>query len=451
MSRFTGVKLLVFIVVCLVLTGYLAFTIGNIRPSHLSFFHRDYILTANFDDVTGLNLGDSVKVAGVIVGKVTSISVVNGTNNGRGRARVSISVHKSVRLPSNTEASIRWRNLLGQRYLYLNPPDAAHAQPTVLRSGDHITNTVSVVDIGELFNRLGPIITVLDPGQINQFVDAVSGALSGNEQNLSQALDNLAAVTASLASHDDEIGRLVGNVNTVAATVSDRDAQIKTVLDNLIAISSTFSANTKIVDDAVTNLGTVSTNLDRLLSNNRTEIDQILANLNTVLGVVVGKLPTINAVLAGFPNASRALLALGEVGQFLALTAPCISVQLLPNVDAAIPCNTPLNNPGNVPPSGVAASIPPAANLSSTTAPAAPAVAAAASASAAASTPAAIGSPGTPATPGAPANAKASKASAAAAAAAAANAARAAGIQNYLTALATAASSPAGASTPGGP
>ena len=433
MSRFAGVKLLIFIVVCATFTVYLAFTIGNIRPSHLSFFHRDYTLTANFDDVTGLNAGDSVKVAGVVVGKVASLGVVNGANNGRGRARVSFSVHKSVRLPRNTEASIRWRNLLGQRYLYLNPPDAAHADPTVLRPGDHITNTVSVVDIGELFNRLGPIITVLDPTQINQFVDAVSGALSGNEQNLSQALDNLATVTASLASHDDEIGRLVGNVNTVAATVSDRDQQITTVLNNLVAISSTFSANTKIVDDAVTNLGTVSTNLDRLLSNNRTQIDQILANLNTVLGVVVGKLPTINAVLAGFPNASRALLALGNVGQFLALTAPCISVQLLPNVDAAIPCNTPLNNPGNVPPSGVAGSIPPAASLPPTTGPAAAATGAA--------------------TSGTPTHAKvtkATKASAAAAAAAAATASRAAGINNFLTALASAGSGPA-ATAPGGP
>jgi phospholipid/cholesterol/gamma-HCH transport system substrate-binding protein len=345
-TRFTGTKLVAFVTVCLALTVYLAFTIGNIRPSHLWFLHRDYSLSANFDDVTGLNAGDSVKVAGVIVGKVSSIKVVDGPNNGAGRAQVRFSVHKTVRLPNNTEASIRWRNLLGQRYLYLTPPDAAHAAPTVLRSGDRVVHTISVVDIGELFNRLGPIINVLDPGQINQFVDAVSGALSGNEQNLTQALDNLANVTASLATHDDAIGRLVGNVNTVAATVSNRDQEIKTVLDNLVAISSTFSSNTKIVDDAITNLGTVSTNLDRLLSANRAQIDRILTNLNTVLNVVVGRLPTINAILAGFPNASRSLLALGNVGQFLALTAPCLSVQLLPGIDAAIPCNTPLNNPG---------------------------------------------------------------------------------------------------------
>ncbi len=426
MSRFTGAKLLVFVAVCVAFTVYLAFTIGNIRFTHLGFFHRDYTLSANFDDVTGLNVGDSVKVAGVIVGKVSSLSVVDGPNNGTGRALVRFSVHKTLRLPQNTEASIRWRNLLGQRYLYLNPPDAAHADPTVLRSGDHIANTISVVDIGELFNRLGPIVNVLDPGQVNQFIDAVSGALSGNEQNLSQALDNLANVTASLASHDDAIGRLVSNVNTVAATVSNRDQEIKTVLDNLVAISSTFSANTKIVDDAVTNLGTVSTNLDRLLSNNRTQIDQILANLSTVLNVVVGRLPTINAILAGFPNASRSLLALGNVGQFLALIAPCVSVQLLPNVDASIPCNTPLNNPLT----GVVA-----ANAPPTTA------APAAKPAAAATNPAAIAAPaGTPApSHAAPARAAATTAHGAT------PAGHGAGVQNFLATLAA-----AGSGTPAG-
>jgi len=345
-NRFTGAKLAIFVGVCVTFTVYLAFTIGNIRPSHLWFLHKDYSLTANFDDVTGLNNGDSVKVAGVIVGKVDSIKVVDGPDTGSGRAQVRFSVYKSVRLPANTSASIRWRNLLGQRYLYLNPPAPGDAVPTVLRNGDHIADTTSVVDIGELFNELGPIITALNPDEVNQFIDAISGALLGNEQNLDQTLDNLATVTASVASHDAEIGRLVGNVNTVAATVSSRDQEITTVLDNLVAISQTFSSNTQIVDDAVTNLSEVSTNLNRLLNDNQTQISQILTNLGAVLNVVVDRLPTINAVLSEFPNAAQSLLALGDVGQFLSLTAPCLSVEVAPGVDASIPCNTAINNPG---------------------------------------------------------------------------------------------------------
>jgi phospholipid/cholesterol/gamma-HCH transport system substrate-binding protein len=289
-----------------VFTVDLAFTIGNIRPSHLWFFHKDYVLNAYFDDVTGLNSGDNVKVAGVIVGKVNSIHVVDGpggrNNGGNGRAKVTFQVHKSVRLPANSVVSIRWRNLIGQRYVYLSPPPADQAQPIVLRNGDTVTKTVAVVDIGELFNRLGPIVRALDPAKINQFLDAVTGALSGNEDSLRAALDNLATLTASLASHDAAIGRLVGNLDTVAATITDRDKEIRTVLDNLVALSTTFSDNTQVVDDAITQLGIVQPNLDRLLANNRGQIDRILANLKTLLGVVETKVPQVNTLLSNVLN-----------------------------------------------------------------------------------------------------------------------------------------------------
>src|SRR5437660_10917057 len=104
------VKLLLFFAVCTLLTAYLAFTIGNI---HL--FQHTYKLTATFDDATGLLKDDNVKVAGVVVGKVTSVQI------DQGRAKVGFTVNDTVKLPTDSSAAIRWRNLIGQRYVYLYP------------------------------------------------------------------------------------------------------------------------------------------------------------------------------------------------------------------------------------------------------------------------------------------------------------------------------------------
>ena len=122
----TVIKLVVFFAVCAVFTAYLAFTIGNIHP-----FQHTYKLTATFDDATGLLPSDNVKVAGVVVGKV------DGVHIDQGRAKVTLSVRDSVKLATDSSAAIRWRNLLGQRYLYLYPGTAA----TILRSGDKVTLT----------------------------------------------------------------------------------------------------------------------------------------------------------------------------------------------------------------------------------------------------------------------------------------------------------------------
>ena len=326
--RSTVIKLTAFVAVCLFFTVYLAFTIANIRPSHLWFFHRDYTLSATFDDVTGLNPGDNVKVAGVVVGKVRSIGVVAG------RARVAFVVHKSVRVPTDTSAAVRWRNLLGQRYIYLYPGTA----PTVFGNHGVIGQTRSVVDIGELFNRLGPIVKALDPKQVNVFLDEVAGALDGNQDKLRQSLDDLATLTASLAARDEQIGRLVTNVDTVSGAITARDQEIRAILDNLLALATTFSQNTGVVDEAVTDLGSLNANLDTLLSHNQAQIGRILNNLGTLTQVVQAKLPEIDAALGQLPVTGAKVFDVGRYGDWLDQVILCARVTLSASQALTIPC-----------------------------------------------------------------------------------------------------------------
>jgi phospholipid/cholesterol/gamma-HCH transport system substrate-binding protein len=306
--RWTVVKLGAFVVVCLVFTGWLAFTIGNIHP-----FQGTYDLNATFDDVTGLLPNDNVKVAGVVVGKVGQIKVVHG------RARVRFTVRKGLKLPADTEAAVRWRNLLGQRYVYLYPGTAS----TTLADGDSLSKSRSVVDLGELFNRLGPIVQALDPKQVNAFLDTVVGALDGNEAKVGKALDDLAVLTQGLAARDDAIQRMIANLDTVAGTINSRDAQIQTVLDNLIALSKTFGEHTDVLDRAVVDLDRFGENLTFLLGRNRSELDSLLTNLTTVTDTVRTKLPVLDDTLSHLYEGSKRLFTSSRYGDWLNQIIPC--------------------------------------------------------------------------------------------------------------------------------
>src|SRR5438105_11728744 len=138
----TIIKLVVFFAVCALFTGYLAFTIGNI---HL--FQHTYGLTATFDDATGLLKDDNVKVAGVVVGKVSSVQI------DQGKAKVGFTVKDSVKLPTDSSAAIRWRNLIGQRYVYLYPGTAS----TILQDGAIVPKTRPPVAGRYLLNRSAPV------------------------------------------------------------------------------------------------------------------------------------------------------------------------------------------------------------------------------------------------------------------------------------------------------
>ena len=301
------VKLLLFFAVCTVLTAYLASTIGNI---HL--FEHTYKLTATFDDATGLLRSDNVKVAGVVVGRVNSIRI------DQDKATVTFSLKDSVKVPSDSSVAIRWRNLIGERYLYVYPGTGS----TVLRDGDRVQKTRSVVDVGELFNRLGPIVKAIDPKDVNTFLDTIVQALDGNTDKIRQSIDNLAVVAQSLGSRDQAIGRLIENVNTVAGAINDRDAQIRTVLDNLVLISQTFSQNTDVLNTAVTELGDFTDNFGSLLANNRVQLDRIVANINAVISEVKVKLPVLDSVLGGLDEAAKRL-TLNRYGEWLDNVVPC--------------------------------------------------------------------------------------------------------------------------------
>lgn len=319
-----------FVAVCLAFTAYLAFTIGNIDLRD-PLGRSTYELTATFDDVTGLIPDDNVKVAGVVVGKVTKVR----TDKGRAVVTFQVDDDKGP-IPKDSSAAIRWRNLIGQRYLYLYPGDSAEA----LEDGDVIERTTSVVDLGELFDRLGPIVASIDPAQVNDFLDTITQALDGREDMVGTALDDLATLMTGLASRDDAIQRLITNLDTVADTINARDAQIAVMLENLITLADAFGDNTATLDAALTQLGTFGSEIDALLASSSDEIDRLLASLAQVTDTVEGRLPTLDVALANLGAAGEAAFRAGNRGEFLNQKILCVHVG--PPVDGKCPTGDPI-------------------------------------------------------------------------------------------------------------
>ena len=356
----TAARLTLFIAVCLFFTALLAFSIGNVDYRD-PLDRNTYRVSALFDDVTGLLPDDNVKIAGVAVGKVDRIRLVDG------RAEVTMKLRKGYRVPSDTEAAIRWRNLLGQRYVYLYPGSS----PVVLARGGTIERTRSVVDLGELFNRLGPIVRAIDPQHVNTFLDSVVEALDGNEEAVRSAVADLGTVAAAIAQRDQAIGRLLDNLATVSETIVDRDAQIRQTLDNLVALTTTFGENTAVVDRAITSLGSVSQDLAALLQANRVQLDSAIANLVVVVKTVQTKLPELNEMLGQLDLGAAAIFRSARYGEWLNQAIHCGRVTLAPGVNEEFPCEatraingTPLPNLAadrRPPAAGGAAAPPPAA------------------------------------------------------------------------------------------
>lgn len=138
-----------------VLAGIAAFFVLALKVSDLSQFGggNGYTLTADFDDIGGLKVRAPVTVAGVTVGRVTSIGFDSNTY----QAVVHMTIeHKYDKFPTDTSARIFTAGLLGEQYISLQPGGSEH----YLKNGDRIQLTQSALVLEQLigqflFNKAG--------------------------------------------------------------------------------------------------------------------------------------------------------------------------------------------------------------------------------------------------------------------------------------------------------
>lgn len=104
-----------------------------------------YTLTARFDKVDGLQVGNDVRIAGIRVGTVTSQEVDIETF----QAVIRFSVDPRIKLSADTSASIRSENLLGGSYLALQPG----GDDELLEDGGEIDFTQGAIDVIDLLGK----------------------------------------------------------------------------------------------------------------------------------------------------------------------------------------------------------------------------------------------------------------------------------------------------------
>src|SRR5215204_2300908 len=180
------VRLLIFMVTTGLLTGLLVITIGNIS------FGATTTYKAEFVDATGVVNGDDVRVAGVKVGTVKDIEIVE-----ENRALVTFTVDADTRLDESTHATIKFRNLIGQRYISLTQEGKAGDE---LEEEDTIPvdRTQPALDLTVLFNGFKPLFEALSPDDINKLSYEIVQEFQGEGGTLESLLGSTASLTQTL-------------------------------------------------------------------------------------------------------------------------------------------------------------------------------------------------------------------------------------------------------------
>ncbi|MEV7044940.1 MCE family protein [Amycolatopsis sp. NPDC051061] len=266
------IKLGVFAVVTVLLTGVLAATIANTNFGETSGY------LAKFTDASGLKEGDDVRIAGVKVGQVDTIGVVEGEQN---FAEVRFDVEHAYRLPESVTATIKYRNLVGQRYLALGtdvPGDRA------LPDGGTIPpeRTKPALNLTVLFNGFKPLFKALSPKDVNQLSAEIIGVFQGEGGTITSLLQHTASLTTAIASKDQVIGQVIGNLNTVLGTVNAHGPQLGDLIEQTQKLVSGLAEQRKPIGDAVSALGDLAVSTTGLLADARPALKDDVAQLGVL-------------------------------------------------------------------------------------------------------------------------------------------------------------------------
>lgn len=301
----TLLKLGAFLVITLISGAFVAVLAGNLR------FGPSESYRAVFASASGISDGSEVRIAGVPVGSVSGVEL-----DGAGHAIVTFTVDKDHRLTRGTLALIRYKNLIGDRFLELRQ---GAGDMIWLDPGGEIplADTTPALDIDQVVNGFKPLLQGLDPNQANSLATSLIAVLNGQETAVSTLVDQLTVLTTSLSDRDQAIGRIIDNFNEVLQTINNRHQKFDDLIDGLANLvrglsqdRGSISGSLVKIDDLTAALGDVVTSVRPDLANSIGQLGRLSGNLNA-------NADTLSTILADLPETYRLTGRASSYGSFV--------------------------------------------------------------------------------------------------------------------------------------
>ncbi|MBI3227615.1 MAG: MCE family protein [Mycolicibacterium cosmeticum] len=301
----TAIKFGAFATVAIALTAALFLIFAEFRGGKTS----DY--TAVFSDASSLQPGNSVRVAGVRVGTVGSVTLRSDNT-----VLVSFDTDQDVVLTSGTRAAVRYLNLVGDRYLeLLDGPGNTQVMPR--GSQLPIARTQPALDLDLLLGGLKPVIRGLQPQDVNALTSALLEIFQGQGDTMQSLVSRTSSFTNTLADNNGALEQLIDNLDKVLAAMGDEGKRFSGALDRFERLTTELAADRDTLGTAIDSLSTGTASIADLLTNARPPLAGTVDQLNRMAPLLDHDKGLIDSSLQRAPENFRKLARVGSYGSFL--------------------------------------------------------------------------------------------------------------------------------------
>lgn len=218
-------------------------------------FKKGYPLYAKFKNVQELKAGDPVKVAGVQVGRVDSITLTNDM------VLVKLKMDQGAQVRTDSKATIKFTGLLGQNFVAIDfgSEKAPPAQP------DAMLETTEQADLSQLMVKLESVATGVEnltksfSGEnITELLGPLTDFLKQNSSNLTTTIDNIKTITGNIKDGKGTVGKLINDdelYNTVRNTITNLDTKLTSTTDEVRDVIASAKTTIKNINEGQGTIG----------------------------------------------------------------------------------------------------------------------------------------------------------------------------------------------------
>lgn len=318
--RGTAIKLGIVSAVLLLFTAIIVVVFGQFR------FERTTSYTAMFSNASGLKEGEFVRAGGVEVGKV---SAINLTDDGR-RVLVTMDVDKSLPIYQSTTATVRYLDLIGNRYVNLERGTGEGANQVLPPGGlIPLARTQPALDLDALIGGFKPLFKALEPEKVNNIATSLLTVFQGQGGTISDILDQTAQLTSTLADRDEAIGEVVTNLNSTLTTVVKHQKEFDQTVNDLEVLITGLSNRADPLAGAIADISNGTGTLAGLLRDDRPLLQSTIARLDEFQQPLVDNVASLEDTLIKLPQAAKLIGRIGGVyGDFINFYACDLTLKL---------------------------------------------------------------------------------------------------------------------------
>lgn len=254
--------------------------------------------TAYFAEAGGLTEGSDVQIAGLEVGEVTGVSLVDA------HVVVTFTVNRGVRLGDRSEAAVKTKALLGNKILEVTPRGQGWLSEPI-----PIARTTPAYELPDALGDLTATISGLDTDQLSESLDTLAHTFSDTPPQLRVAVQGVARFSKTLTERDARLRELLVHANRVTTVLAEHRDQIVRLVSDTGALLAELQAQGSALNRLSANVSAVSQQIGGFIADNREALKPTLDKLNGVLALVQNRKDEVQQSIKGLNDY---LLALGE-------------------------------------------------------------------------------------------------------------------------------------------